>query len=162
MLGPNFSPREAAIDALYRFLDALDSNNAQLAHSAFTATAIVDRSGLSAATGFPFPIVQGIKDIKEQILGTVGRMDTGHHVSNVRAKLDEREERADVTCYVMAHHKRAGEGPDPRKSMHLTMGSRYEAAIAKDKAERNGLWRIEKIELKCLWSEGDLRVFMPQ
>lgn len=156
-LGPSLSPREAAIDAIYRFLQALDDADENLLRSAFISDAIVDRSGLTTATGIPFPILQGISDIEHGILGTIGRMDTGHHVSNVRVKLTDNGEKADVTCYVLAQHCRPGEGPSPKFEMHLAMGSRYSAVVVKDNSD--GLWKIEKAELHCLWSEGDLGVF---
>ena len=84
-------------------------------------------------------------------------MDTSHHVSNIRAKLDEHEKEAEVTCYVIAEHYKAGEGQDPQKSMCLSVAARYRADVIQD--EKAGLWKIKRVELVTLWSAGDLGVF---
>src|SRR6202012_909960 len=106
-LGPGLTPREAASDALYRFTQALDDNDSTLLRSSVTLDAMVDRSGLSPGTGRDLPPTQGIELIDRFVLGTIGPMDTSHHVSNIRVKLDQDEKEAEVTCYVIAEHYKA-------------------------------------------------------
>ena len=156
-LGPGLTPREAASDAIYRFTQALDDNDSILLRSSVTLDAMVDRSGLSSVTGRDLPPTQGIELIERFVLGTIGSMDTGHHVSNIRVKLDEYEKEAEVTCYVVAEHYKAGEGQNPEKSRCLSVGTRYRADVVEEKKE--GLWKIKKIDLVTLWSVGDLSVF---
>lgn len=155
-LGPGLTPREAATDASYRFTQALDDNDSILLRSSVTLDAMVDRSGLSSVTGRDLPPTPGIDLIERFVLGTIGPMDTGHHVSNVRVKLNENEKEAEVTCYVIAEHYRAGEGQNPEKSTCLRVGTRYRAYVVE---EKEGLWKIKNVNLVTLWSVGDLSVF---
>ncbi|KIW22627.1 uncharacterized protein PV07_10907 [Cladophialophora immunda] len=155
-LGASLTPREAAADAIYRFTQALDDNDSNLLRSSITLDAMVDRSGLSSVTGRDLPPTPGIDLIERFVLGTIGLMDTSHHVSNVRVKLAENQNQAEVTCYVVAEHYKAGEGHDPTKSMHLSVGTRYRAEVVED---NDGLWKIRKVDLVTLWSIGDLGVF---
>jgi len=156
-LGPGLTPREAATDALYRFTQALDDNDSSLLRSSVTLDASVDRSGLSPVTGQAFPPAKGIEIIERFVLGTVGPVDTGHHVSNVRVKLNEHKNEAEVTCYVVAEHFKAGEGQSPEKSTSLRVGTRYRADVVEDRED--GLWKIKAVDLVTLWSVGDLSVF---
>jgi hypothetical protein len=156
-LGPGLTPREAATDAIYRFTQALDENNSSLLRSSITLDAMVDRSGLSTVTGRDLPPTPGIDLVERFVLGTIGPMDTSHNVSNIRVKLDENQKEAEVTCYVIAEHYKAGDGPDPQKSVRLSVSTRYRADVIED--EKEGLWKIKRVDLVTLWSVGDLGVF---
>lgn len=156
-LGPGLTAREAAIDAIHRFTQALDDNDTILLRSCITSDAMVDRSGLSAVIGQELPPTPGIELIEKFVLGTVGPLDTSHQVSNIRVKLNEHGKAAEVTCCVIAEHYRLGDGKDPQKSVRLSVCSRYRADVVEDEKER--LWKIKKVHLVALWSAGDLRVF---
>ena len=63
-LGPGLTPREAAIEAIYRFTQALDDNDNNLLRSSITLDAMVDRSGLSPVIGRDLPPTSGIELIE--------------------------------------------------------------------------------------------------
>lgn len=160
-LGPGLSPREAAIDAVYRFAQGLDEGDEEVFRSAFTAYGILDMSRLTSSTGKEHPEQQGIEALIRGVFEHVGRgMDCAHHLSNVRVKLNDRIDRGEVSCYAWAQHFRLGEGKDVKKTTHLTAGSVYRADVVRDHASGGGqgLWKIERLEIHPYWCEGDLGV----
>ena len=115
------------MDAIYRFVQALDSSNEGLLRSAFTVDGVLDLSGLNASMGEGEHRNErkGVESIVDSVLAHVGAMDSGHHLSNFRVKMDENQTVAEVTCYAIAQHFKANEGQDPTKRDYLIMGNSY-------------------------------------
>ena len=155
-LGPGLSHREGAIDAIYRFVEALDRADADLLRSAFANDGVIDLSGLTPCTGKPYDEKKGVEAIVNSVLAHVGPMDSSHHLSNFRVKMNSDQSQAEVTCYALAQHFKSGEGHDPSKRDYVIMGNTYWADVAKGSDEEDALWRIKKIEVTNVWSEGDL------
>lgn len=100
-LGAGLSPREGAIDALYRYVEGLDRADENLLRSAFTSEAVLDLSGLTPTTGVTYEEMKGIDTIVNSVLSHVGPMDSQHQMSNFRVKLSQSQNEAEVTCYVL-------------------------------------------------------------
>ena len=124
-LGPGLTPREAAADALYRLVHGLDFNDADLIRSAFVEDGVLDISGLSPATGQDHPEQKGVENIINGVLGHVGPMATSHSITNVRVKLNDKMDRAEVMTYVIAQHFRPGEGHDVSNRDYALFGNSY-------------------------------------
>ena len=58
-----------------------------------------------------------------------------------------------LDCYALAQHFRAGEGPEPKHRGFL-MGNRYDTDLARGE----GKWRVRRLVVICMWSEGDIKV----
>ena len=157
-LGPGLSAREAAADAINRFVLALDLNDADIMRSAFTEDGVLDKSGLMAPLGQDPGADHGIDQIIAITLAHVGPMGSSHHLSNFRLKLNGDETEAEVTCHALAQHFRPGEGLDPSKRDYLLFGNIYHADVVKDGPEENALWKIKRIGMYALWCEGDTGV----
>ena len=155
-LGPGLSPREGAIDAIYRFTQALDDADENLLRSAFANDGVVDLSGLTPCTGKAYDEKDGIESIVNSVLAHVGPMDSAHHLSNFRVKIHSDGTEAEVTCYALAQHFKAGEGTHPGERNYLIMGNSYWADVARDGSDEDALWKIRRIEITNMWSEGDL------
>lgn len=144
------STREAILDALYRAVNAYDTNDLALHDSAFldspdTTFSLDARNfqGLEAIRG-PFKIV--------------GPLDTTHMVTNPRVIHQEGETHARITATTLAQHFRAGEGKMGRKVGFLG-GSFYDLDVVFE--AESGLWKIKRLDIKIVWSEGDVGVVMP-
>lgn len=157
-LGPGLSPREAAADAINRFVLALDLNDAELMRSAFTTDGVLDKSGLKKVMGGDPGADNGIAEILNGTLALIGPMDSSHHLSNFRVKLSNDQTEADVTCHVWAQHFRGGDGSNPSKRDYLLFGNIYLADVVKDGQGDDALWKIKRIGMHNLWCEGDVGV----
>lgn len=160
-LGPGLTPREAAADAVHRMVQALDDNDEALMRSAFLPDGVFDLSGLSAATGQSFPPQEGIEAIVNGVLAHLSTLDSGHHLSNFRVKLNDAADQAEVHCYAMAQHFRKGEGHDARKRDYVLYGNAYWADVVKDGTGEDAFWRIRRFEIRNLWVEGEPSVTAP-
>ena len=114
-LGPGLSPREGAIDAIYRYTEGLDRADESLLCSAFALEGIVDLSGMTPRTGNVHDEMKGIESIVVGVLAHVGPMDSAHRLSNFRVKINQHQTQAEMTCYALAEHFKPGEGQDPSK-----------------------------------------------
>ncbi|KAF2173567.1 hypothetical protein M409DRAFT_15847 [Zasmidium cellare ATCC 36951] len=157
-LGPGLTPREAAVDAMYRLVHGLDFNDADLVRSAFVEDAILDISGLSPATGRDHPEQKGVDNIVNGVLAHVGPMPTSHNINNVRVKLNDSMDQAEVTSYVIAQHFRPGEGHDPSKRDYVLFGNSYWADVVKVGEGDDALWKMKRFEAQNIWAEGDMSV----
>ena len=83
-------------------------------------------------------------------------MDTTHMLSNFRTSISDDE--AQFECHALAQHWRPGEGrtPEVGGERSYLMGNRYKGTLIKG---ADGLWRIERFELWCVWSQGDVGVW---
>ena len=120
-------------------------------YSAFTEDATVDLSGLSNI-GKKFHELRGRDQIASTLLKGIGAIDSSHTLNNFRVDVKERQ--ATVTCYALAQHYRAGEGPTP-DTREFLMCNRYRADVVPG---GEGLWRIKSMAIRCAWSTGDLGV----
>ena len=148
--------REACIDAMYRFVEGLDDGNEDLLNSAFTEDASFDVTAFKVV-GLPMEldIISGREKLVPHLMQTVGTsIDSMHQLTNFRVNLNG--DRASLTTYVLAQHFRAGEGHAPEKTDQLLMGNRIRADLVR---AEEGLWRIQKAELKNQWSLGTTDVF---
>ena len=157
-LGPGMSPREGAVDAIFRFCQALDDNNEELLRSAFLQDGTVDLSGLATCTGKSYTDQTGIENIVNGVFAHVGPIDSFHHLGNLRVKLNDAQNQAEITVYSVAQHFKKGEGNDPSNRNSLLMGNRYWAEVVKPDDASDGLWRIRRIEVSNHSCEGDLAV----
>ncbi|CAK4032211.1 Hypothetical predicted protein [Lecanosticta acicola] len=154
VLGPGMTPREQAADAVLRFVQALDQGDEDLIRSAFTKDGVLDISGLSRASGKSHPPQEGIDNIVNGVLAHVGSMCSSHHLSNFRVKLNETADHAEVHCYALAQHFRQGEGHDPSQRDYVLYGSTYWADVVKEGDGEGEMWRMRRIEVENIWSEG--------
>ena len=145
------SDREGAIDAVLRFVEGIDDNNSDLIYSAFTEDAYVDPRPLSNI-GKTFHELQGRDKVTSTMLKGVGSIDTSHMLNNFRVNVHGHK--ATLTCYALAQHFRAGEGPPP-DTKELLMCNRYLAEVVR---ENDGTWRMQRLAIRCAWSTGDIGV----
>ena len=140
---PSLSTNDAIADPIYRCVVGIDTADAALFESAFTADAILDVDG-TAVTGRPA--------IRTGCYDPIAGLDTTHHISNVRVnKLAD--DKASVTATALAQHFRAGEGKE-NGTTRLTSGSLYFADIVREGGE-GGTWKISSCRFKLIWTEGD-------
>ncbi len=142
----SLSRREAIIDALYRIVLGLDTNDAAMFHSAMTQDMIFDLNGT---------VLAGLDVVDEKILRPIGPMETTHTISNVRVDAKDGADTATMTAYAMAQHCRQGEGSDPAGKKLMT-GGLYYFDLVEDK--QDGLWKIKKWSVKLVWRDGDRSV----
>lgn len=145
------SDREAVIDAVLRFVIALDDNDEGLLISAFTEDAVVDL-GPASVIGIPFSELSGRDKVAKTLLKSVGPLDTTHMTSNFRVSVVG--DTAQLSCYALASHFRPGQGPSPEHHKGFTMANRYTTELVRD----DGAWRIRHMVINCTWSDGDIGV----
>ena len=141
-------------DALHRAVLALDTNDLPLWTSAFTTA--TPPSFTMFNTTHTGPAVQ-------DIFYKVNALDTTHFISNVRVSgvaggggiEDAEVTRAKLTASAQAFHYRPGEGVDVAKTERLVSGSLYELEVVR---EGDGVWRIERWEMRVVWLEGTMDV----
>ncbi|MGL5930500.1 MAG: nuclear transport factor 2 family protein [Dermatophilaceae bacterium] len=141
-----------ALDALIRFTAGLDRSDADVLASAFTEDAVADFTPAAERIGMSFPMLTGRDTIVTGLIGSIGRLDTSHSVTNTRVTVDQ--DGALLTAYVEAQHFPPGEGPQPTSERHLLMKNTYRVELARGSAD----WRISHMTIDNLWTVGDLTV----
>lgn len=149
---PSLSPREAIADALYRAAIASDHHDSALFESAFAGEDVSmeihdDRKR----------VLQGLSQIRIAVLNRVGPMDTTHNISMVRVNYQDGADTASLTATSIAQHAAPGTGRDPN-GIKYTVGGEYSVDLVKDEA---GVWKIEKLVLKVIWTSGDASLMQP-
>ena len=148
---PNaLTDREAIIDTLLRFVEGLDTHSTSLVHSAFTVNAVVDLRPISNI-GLSFPELVGADNAVAGLSKAVGELDISHHLSNFRVTVTG--DKGHLTCYALAQHFKAGEGPKAECRGFL-MGNRYQVDLVRGQGE----WRMRRLVVSCMWSEGNIGV----
>jgi hypothetical protein len=142
----SLTEREAITDALYRAVIGVDSNDALLFNSAFGEDAVFHMNG---------HIINGLDAARAQLLDFVGPMDTTHMISNVRVDIKEKASTASLTAYALAQHCPPGRGRETGGPKYLAAGEYFVDLV---KNESDGVWKIEKWEMKSIWSQGDASV----
>lgn len=155
---PNFgglADRESAIDAVIRFVVALDTGDTDLSTSSLTEDATLDLTPFQTA-GPEFAhynVVSGRTAIVDRLMTAVGTaLDTTHCATNIRCLVDNNT--ASLTCCVLAQHFRKGEGLDPEKQDYCLHGNQYEATIVRV----GDLWRIKTLVITPAWAQGNPEV----
>ena len=141
------SDREAAIDALMRFVVALDDGDEQLSASALTETAVMNlvfgKSGMSSRK------IAGRDSIARELMNHVGTvLDTTHMATNIRCTVDG--DKAELTSVIFAQHFRLGEGQPPEFQDFWMNGNKYQCNIVRDV----DVWRIESVTIEPAWTLG--------
>lgn len=147
ILSPPLTGRDAVADALYRCLLAFDLNDADLLSSSFTENGTLSLDGQAYT---------GIAAIRTECFERVGKLDTSHHLSNLRINISEDGNKAQVTATALAQHYLQGKGMADGQEGRLLLGLTYYADMIRDEA--HGLWRIEWFGTKPTWREGDWAV----
>jgi hypothetical protein len=102
--------REAAIDALVRFVVALDDGDAQLSASSLTEDAVMNLVfGNSGMESRKIEKRQSIVDILMTKVGVA--LDTTHMATNIRCTVTG--DKAELTSVILAQHFRLGQGQSP-------------------------------------------------
>lgn len=147
----SLSPREAVIDAVYRFVAGIDDNNAELYESALL-------KGKDTCFIVGETRIEGTDTVDEYIYKNIFPLKTTHHITNFRVDLTD-ENTAALACTAIAYHWRAVEAFEP-DSKPYTTGGLYFIDLVKDRSD--GLWKIKKWTLKLNWAQGDRSVVRPE
>lgn len=140
------TPREAVTDAVYRAIYGADTNDWELFNSALTPEIEFDLGG---------NIMHGAEEVRANLFGLIGPMDTLHAISNVRVHLTDDPTKASLTAYATNQHCRPGEGLDSAAPKY-TAGVMYFMDLVKDAGDN--LWKIQKWTIKFCWAQGDQSV----
>ncbi|KAI1077423.1 hypothetical protein F5B20DRAFT_552511 [Whalleya microplaca] len=139
----NLSSHEAIIDAIYRTVVGLDTNDQALFQSSFIQDAVFDLNGT---------IMTGLDAIDAEVYTSISKLDTTHFITNFRVQQAEGAATASVTAHALAQHYRGGtglKGDAPR----LLAGSLYQVDVVRD--EKEDLWKVKNWKMQTIWAEGD-------
>jgi hypothetical protein len=139
--------RTAIVDTLHRCLFGLDSNN----HALF-ASACLQTPSMTIIAG---PItLTGWTDINAYFQRLFDLVTT-HMTSNIRVELnDEEGGRAKLTANCMSYHVKPEDAMKVEDTSY-TASSLYFIDLVED---GEGEWKIEKWEIKVLWTTGDIGI----
>ena len=146
----NLTPTEQVIDTLYRCVNSLDVPDIALLESSLHKDAVWIFTGIEG-----MPTMNGLDEIRANCYDRVSRLDTLHHLSNFRVKIDPDGKSAALTCGSVARHMRPGTGTT-LGSPHYTSGAIYNVDLTSDGPD--GLWKITRFVLNLVWVEGDQSV----
>lgn len=142
-LSPPLSGRDAVADALYRCIFAFDTANDVLLKSSLATDAVFDLNG---------NIMTGFDTIYSQCYSRVSKMDTSHHITNLRINITDEDSKAELTCTALSQHYNDGEGFKTDSAFKL-VGGFYYMDLAKNSGD--GLWKIKNWTLRAVWGQGD-------
>jgi hypothetical protein len=146
----NYTDRDGIVDAVTRIVEGIDFANEDLLRSAFTEDAVFDLSGIDHSIHVFEPYV-GRDVVVRTLMETVGRaMDTFHAPSNIRVRVDG--DTAQLTCYLIGQHHRAGHGPSVQFQDHLLLGNRFETDLVRDHDHE---WLVRRNQVSSRWSVGN-------
>ncbi|RAH76249.1 hypothetical protein BO86DRAFT_425433 [Aspergillus japonicus CBS 114.51] len=136
--------KDAIIDPIYRVLISIDTASPALFASAIHEAARFTLNGR---------LLEGADAIKTHVYDTVSKIDTTHHLSNLRVtEFDEVKGTASLVATVLAQHYRPGEGLNA-SSKGLLAGGLYFVDVIRE--EEDEVWRVKEWLLRVLWREGD-------
>ena len=148
----SLTDREAAIDAVMRFVWSLDEGDSDLCASSLTEEAVMDLSPLRKA-GLGGDSVYGREKIVEVLMSKVGKpLDTTHSATNIRCTVDG--DIATLKAVILAQHFRLGEGPSPDHQDYFFIANKYDATIIRD----GDVWRMNCLTITPAWSQGNPEV----
>ncbi|KAK0612424.1 hypothetical protein B0T17DRAFT_475183, partial [Bombardia bombarda] len=140
------TPRESIADAIYRIVNGLDSNDLDLFVSGWTEDAVFDINGIES---------KGLLALKENLFGSISKLDTTHFVTNMRISISEGGETADLTANALSQHFRRGEGMKGGKGWLAGVLYRVEVVKVAGVGEE---WKVRDLKVVTLWAEGDVTV----
>jgi ketosteroid isomerase-like protein len=143
----NANDELSAIDALYRFAQGLDTDDAAVLSSAFAEDAIADFSPAAAKLGIPFPLLSGQDNIVGALIGFVAPLTTSHSVANPRVAISG--DSASMSALVEAQHF-----PAKDHTRHLLMKNRYQVELVRSGSQ----WLIQRVVIENIWWQGDVSV----
>ncbi|KAK3319473.1 hypothetical protein B0T19DRAFT_432527 [Cercophora scortea] len=147
---PSTSDREAITDCIHRLILGLDTNDSELFDSALAE---------DAKWELHIKTLQNRKEIHEQSYDTdIVKLDTTHYVTNIRIHMADSGSEASVSTMYEAHHYRGGRGTIPGAARYST-GGLYFLRLVRD-ADDAGVWRINYMKMKPIWTEGDRLLVM--
>jgi hypothetical protein len=135
------------LDTFLRVQEGIDTCDAGMIRSAFTQSARFDFSGAARFAGVEFPVLEGRDEIVEALIGSVGRLDTLHQVSNPRIALTDVG--VSLTTVMEADHFPPGD-----HSRHFSIKSRHSSLLVNE----DGAWLIASNEVHAVWIDGDAAV----
>jgi len=141
------TPREAIADALHRVLLGIDSNNQDLFSSACSKTS----SMTVIAGGYTISGWTAINDFFLRIFALV----TTHITSNIRIELKDGADTASMNAHALAYHVKPEDALNVEDTSY-TASCLYFLDLVRDGGD--GLWKIERWEIKTLWTTGDIGV----
>jgi SnoaL-like domain len=143
----NANDELSAIDALYRFAQGLDNDDATMLSSAFAEDAIADFSPAAAKLGIPFPLLSGRDNIVGALSGFVAPLTTSHSIANPRVAING--DSASLSALVEAQHF-----PAKDHTRYLLMKNRYQV----EQVRSGSQWLIKSVVIHNIWSQGDVSV----
>lgn len=135
------SDREAIADVIYRCVLSVDIADKDLFDSSLLSSATLEFNGTELI---------GKQNICTSLFEKVSKLDSTHHVSNLRINL--LDNKAFVTASVLAQHYREGEG-NISNTQNMSSGGFNFFEVVKDEFE--GIWKVKNWKIKTIWSEGD-------
>lgn len=143
--------REAAIDALHRFLWSLDEGSDELAHSSLTEGAVMELH--FTHNGSEPRRVTHRDNIVPLLMDAVGKpLDTTHMATNIRCEV--KGDTAELKAQILAQHFRKGEGADPEKGEFYLNGNLYRCVVVRVGEE----WRMSVVDIRPAWVQGNPEV----
>lgn len=143
--------REAAIDAIIRFVVSLDEGDSELCASSLTEDAVMELDFSKVGMNDEPSIGRAV--VVERLMTAVGKsLDTTHMATNIRCAVNG--DSADLTCCVLAQHFRFGQGPSPEFQDYYLFGNQYKASIVRD----GDLWKASKLRISPAWTQGNPEV----
>ncbi|KAK5170544.1 uncharacterized protein LTR77_005132 [Saxophila tyrrhenica] len=144
--------REAAIDAVIRFVCALDEGSHELSASSMTEDMVLDMTPFQKL-GWDAKSTHGRTEVVNLLMDRVGTaLDTTHSATNIRCTVSG--DSAELTSSVLAQHFRKGEGSSPEFQDYYLFGNFYKAEIVRE----GELWRIKKLSIAPGWTQGNPEV----
>jgi hypothetical protein len=114
--------REAAIDALIRFVVALDDGDAQLSASSLTENAVMNL--VFGKSGMESREIEKRQPIVDALMSKVGvALDTTHMATNIRCTVNG--DKAELTSVILAQHFRLGQGQSPEHQDFFMNGNKH-------------------------------------
>lgn len=147
ILTPALSGRDAVVDAIYRTVLGLDTNDVDLFKSALTKDCVFILNGKTT---------EGMDALVTDVFDKVAKLDTTHFVNNVRVNMDGAK--ASLSASALAQHYRGGMGTDP-KAERLLAGALYFVELVKEDGDVE-VWKIVNWRMQLTWAEGDMAIAM--
>lgn len=148
LAGPPLSDRDAIADAAYRAFLSIDQSSEELLKSSVTP---------DVHTDIAYKVCNGYEELRDKVWTNVSaRLDTIHHLSNVRVSVDS-EDTGRVTFCAMAVHcvlEKGYEADSPK----YTTGAIYTCDAVKTD---DGLWKLKTMRSNHIWATGDDSVMKP-
>jgi hypothetical protein len=143
---PSPSDRDAITDCVHRLMLGMDTNDSEVFDSALAP---------DAKWELHIKTLEGRQAIHDQCYDSdIVKLDTTHYVTNIRIHVAESGSEASVSTLYEAHHYRGGRGTIGGAARYST-GGVYFMKMVKDQTWADGVWKINFMKMKPIWTEGD-------